>query len=321
MSDSIVKKQSEQVAFNFFDSEQFATMQRVCKMFASSELVPEMYRTDMTPDKEGNPKNPESRAMANCMIAVEMAVRIGASPLMIMQNMALIYGRPAWSSKFLVATVNTCGRFEPLKYKITNLGRIGKVTYTEYEKRWITPANGKGYYKNEAKQVEFDGTQIDNLQCIAWTVAKGDDEVMESSPIDVKLAIQEGWYTNSGSKWPSMPRPLLMYRSASFWTNSYAPELSMGMKTVDEIKDIEEVIDVEHEDVTERVEREKAGNANKMNIDFDATPTASATAASTSSAANSATAAPDSKQAAPTNETPSTPPPPSNQQGGSKAPF
>lgn len=255
--------QSNAVAtFNFFDPVQFETMQRVCKLFSSSELVPDMYKTDLTM-KDGKPVNPESKAMANCMIAIEMAQRIGASPLMIMQNMVIIYGRPSWSSKFLVATVNTCGRFEPLKYKITSLGRVGKIPYTDYV--W----DGG---RKKAVNKEFDGTQIDNLQCIAYTTAKGSDEIMESAPIDIKLAIQEGWYTKSGSKWQTMTRQMLMYRAASFWTNAYAPELSMGMKTEDEIRDI---IDIPYEDVTntaDRVTKEKSDNANKTTFTLDPEP-------------------------------------------------
>lgn len=248
--------------FNFFDPVQFETMQRVCKLFSSSELVPDMYKTNLAPDKDGKPTNPENKAMANCMIAIEMAQRIGASPLMIMQNMVIIYGRPSWSSKFLVATVNTCGRFEPLKYKITNLGKVGKVSFTEY----VWNNNSK---KKEAKTSEFDGTQIDNLQCIAYTTAKGSDEVLESAPIDIRLAIQEGWYTKAGSKWQTMTRQMLMYRAASFWTNAYAPELSMGMKTDDEIRDI---IDVDYEDVSEKVEKTKAAEANKTNLTITPDP-------------------------------------------------
>lgn len=261
-SKSLAVQTSQEVkVFNFFDKEQFDTMQRVCKMFASSELVPDMYKTNLAPDKTGNPTNPENKAMANCMIAIEMAQRIGASPLMIMQNMVIIYGRPSWSSKFLIATVNTSGRFEPLKYRITNLGRVGKMTITTYEKKWVNGTNGgKGYYSNEAKSVEFDGTQIDNLECVAYTTAKGSDEVLESSPIDIKMSIQEGWYTKNGSKWQTMTRQMLMYRAASFWTNAYAPELSMGMKTEDEIRDI---IDIDYEDVTDKLNGDKANNANK----------------------------------------------------------
>lgn len=253
--------------FNFFNPVHFETMQRVCKMFSSSELVPEMYRTNLKPDKEGNPTNPESKAMANCMIAVEMSQRIGASPLMIMQNMNIIYGRPSWASKFLIATVNTCGRFNPLQFKFTNLGRIGKLTITEYEKKWVNATNGgKGYYQNTPKTVEFDGTQLDNIECIAYTTAKGSDEILESSPVDIKISLQERWYTKEGSKWATMPKQMLMYRAASFWTNSYAPELSMGMKTTEEIQDI---IDIDYEDVTKKVEREKAENANKTVLNID----------------------------------------------------
>jgi hypothetical protein len=239
-------KTNQEVAFNFFDPQQFETMQRLCKMFANSELVPDMYK--VTKD------NPIEKAMANCMIAIDMSTRIGASPLMIMQNMVIIYGRPSWSSKFLVATVNTCGRFNPLQYRITNLGKVGKIKYTDYV--WSDQAK-----KKVPTVKEFDGSSIDNLECVAYTSAKGSDQVLESSPITIVLAIQEGWYTKSGSKWATMTRQMLMYRAASFWTSAYAPELSMGMKTTEEIEDI---IDVDYEDMTAKtVEKEIKDNANK----------------------------------------------------------
>ena len=231
---------SSQSGFNFFDPVQFDTMQRVCSLFANSELVPDMYKI--------SDNNPKEKAIANCMIAIEMAQRIGASPLMIMQNMVIIYGRPSWSSKFLVATVNTCGRFNPLQYRFTEKGMLGKVDYTEYERTWDkTLYGGKGGYKNNPKTVAFDGTKVMDIECVAFTTAKGSDKVLESSPISLHLAIQEGWYTKNGSKWRTMPKQMLMYRAASFWTNAYAPELSMGMKTEDEIRDI---VDVDYEEIT-----------------------------------------------------------------------
>jgi hypothetical protein len=250
----------QQVAFNFFDPTQFETMQRVCRMFANSELVPEMYRV--------SDKNSLEKAMANCMIAVEMAQRVGASPLMIMQNMVIIYGRPSWSSKFLVATVNTCGRFNPLQYRFTEKGVLGKVDYIEYEKTWVQGTNGgKGYYKTNAKTVTFDGTKVMDVECVAFTNAKGSDKMLESSPVSIRLAVQEGWYTKAGSKWKTMTKQMLMYRAASFWTNVYAPELSMGMKTEDELSDI---VDVDYEDVTDKVGEEIANKANAGKpISFD----------------------------------------------------
>lgn len=248
------------VCFNFFDPVQFETMQRVCKLFASSELVPEMYKI--------SEKNPIEKAMANCMIAIEISQRIGASPLMIMQNMVPIYGKPSWSSKFLISTVNTCGRFNPLRFRFTEKGMLGNVEYTEYTKTWVNnPNGGKGYYKNDAKTSTFDGKKIMDIECVAWTTVKGSDEILESSPISLRLAIQEGWYLKAGSKWQTMPKQMLMYRAASFWTNAYAPELSMGMKTVEEQQDIIDITD--YEDVTDKVDKEKADKANKTNIGFD----------------------------------------------------
>ena len=258
-NDAVVVQQPTQVGFNFFDPVQFDTLQRVCKLFASSELVPDMYKI--------SEKNPIEKAMANCMIAIEVAQRIGASPLMVMQNMVPIYGKPSWSSKFLVATVNTCGRFNPLQYRFTEKGMLGMVDYVDYEKEWVNGANGKGYYKNKAINKQFDGKKVMDLECVAFTTAKGSDKVLESSPVSIRLAIQEGWYTKNGSKWQTMTRQMLMYRAASFWTSAYAPELSMGMKTVEEYQDIRD-IDYQ-ETISEEVAQEKADKANKVQIGFD----------------------------------------------------
>lgn len=238
---------------NFFDPTQFETMQRVCKMFASSELVPDMYKA--------SDKNPIEKAISNCMIAIEISQRIGASPLMVMQNMVPIYGKPSWSSKFLVATVNTCGRFNPLQYRFTEKGMLGMVDYTDYV--WDNATRSK---KPVAKQ--FDGKNIMDIECVAYTSAKGSDQVLESSPVSIRLSIQEGWYTKNGSKWQTMTKQMLMYRAASFWTSAYAPELSMGMRTVEEQQDIYTEFE-EVKDVKEEVAKEKENNANKTTIAID----------------------------------------------------
>ena len=247
-NNAVVVSQPTQVGFNFFDPVQFDTMQRVCKLFASSELVPDMYKA--------TEKNPIEKAMANCMIAIEIAQRIGASPLMVMQNMVPIYGKPSWSSKFLVATVNTCGRFNPLQYRFTEKGMLGMVDYTDYV--WDNSTRSK---RAVAKQ--FDGKKVMDIECVAYTTAKGSDKVLESSPVSIRLAIQEGWYTKNGSKWQTMTKQMLMYRAASFWTSAYAPELSMGMKTIEENQDIQ---DVEYQEIKDNPEEERKDNANKAQI-------------------------------------------------------
>ena len=270
---------------NFFDPNQFAVAQRMSKMFATSKLVPVTYQTSeiytsMLKDQQKLPKdqqlapkdvweNAELDATANCMIAIDIATRIGASPMAVMQNMTPIYGKPSWSSKFLIATVNTCGRFEPLKFRFTEKGKLGKFNYTEYSKQWVDNPNGKGYYKNTPVTKEFDGTKIMDIECVAYTTAKGSKDTLEGSPISLRMAIDEGWYVKNGSKWQTMPRQMLMYRAASFWTSVYAPELSMGMRTIEEAQDFAEYEEVQEDDVAMQVEHEKQQNANKETIGFD----------------------------------------------------
>lgn len=256
--------------FNFFDPVQFETMQRVCKMFSSSDLVPDNYKpnykpipANATPEQIAaiNLENQEAKnkAVANCMIAIEISMRIGASPLMVMQNMVPIYGKPSWSSKFLIATVNSCGRFEPLQYRFTDKGMLGMVDYTDYV--WDGRTNRK-----QAVQKQFDGKKIQDIECVAYTTKKGSKEILESSPVSVRLAIQEGWYTKNGSKWQTMTKQMLMYRAASWWTSVYAPDLSMGMRTIEEQQDI---VDVEYQEITDTPEAEKRDNANKIVIGSD----------------------------------------------------
>lgn len=281
-----VTKQSPLTAtqFNYFDSEQFAVMQRLCTMFSSSELVPDRYKV--------SDKNSANKAIANCMIAVETAMRIGASPLMVMQNLDIIQGKPSWSSKFLIATINTCGRFNQLRYRFRDLGKVGKIEYLET--KW------DGGQKKTTKVI-FDGSNIDNLECVAYTCEKGSDEVLESSEITIKLAIQEGWYQKTGSKWPTMTKKMLMYRAASFWTNEHAPELSMGMKTVEEANDIE---DIDYEDVSDRVKKEVKQNGNKKVVNMDEAGPSENSAPSTESSNVSDTDSAHEKQQPPSKEDP-----------------
>lgn len=252
MSNEIQKLQkSDSPGLDLFNPDTFATLQRVAKMFASSELVPDMYKiTD---------KNPPEKAMGNCIVAINIAQRMNADILMVMQNMVPIYGKPTWSSSFLIARVNSMGRFEPLQFRFENLGKVGKVKYTDYA--WDPQSR-----KKMPVTKEFDGTKIDNWQCIAWTKKKGSSDVLESTPIDVVMAIKEGWYTKNGSKWVTMTKQMLQYRSASFWTKVYAPEATMGMPTTDEMHD---TIDISYEEVNEETKAKEDINnrANSKQVD------------------------------------------------------
>lgn len=164
----------------------FEHIQRVAKLFASSNLVPETFR-----GKENIP---------NCVIALEMAHRMGANPMAVMQNLYIVHGRPGWSAQFIVACLNQCGKFTPLRFKI----------------------EGEG----------------DNRTCIAWAKELADGgEVLEGPPVSIGMAKAEGWHGKNGSKWKTMPDLMLRYRAATFFGRLYAPDLLMGMQTAEELKD------------------------------------------------------------------------------------
>lgn len=155
---------------------------RQAQAFAASTLVPEAYRNNV----------------ANCIIAIEMAHRMGASPLLVMQSLYIVHGTPSWSSKFLIACFNHSGKYSALRYE------------------WTPDRNG----------------------CRAWAVEKATGDRLDGPTVTVEMAKLEGWSTKQGSKWKTMPELMLMYRAAAFMIRTYAPEISMGLLTHDEAVDI-----------------------------------------------------------------------------------
>lgn len=167
----------------FTNKDSFDHIQRVANVFVKSDMVPKRYINNI----------------GNCIIALEIAQRMGASPLMVMQNLDIIQGKPAWSSVFLIATLNSSGKFSPLRYE----------------------------------EDEKEGGRIR-----AWAYDKNMNEKVYGAWVSMNMAKAEGWIDKSGSKWKTMPELMMRYRAASFFTKQFAPEVSMGLQTVEEIIDI-----------------------------------------------------------------------------------
>lgn len=137
----------------------------------------------------------------NCAIAVEMSERMNCNPLMVMQNLYIVHGQPSFSSKFLIAAINATGRFSPLDYEWKG---------EERAKNWSCRATAKRL---------VDGKELHG----AW--------------VSMEMAFKEGWATKNGSKWQTMPELMLMYRAAAFFQRVYAPEVSMGFISTEEVED------------------------------------------------------------------------------------
>lgn len=222
MNDMIARTETAPVTMGFFTASGFELMQRVAKAFASSSLVPKDY--------QGN--------IANTMVALNMAQRMGADPLMCMQHLHIIHGRPGWSAQFLIATFNQCGRFSSIRYRWR--GTDGKPDWA----------------------------------CQAYATEKATGDEIVSPWISLAMAKAEGWSTKAGSKWITMPELMMSYRSAAFLIRTHAPELSMGLQTVDELRDMGPVRVVEtspldiNASLSRVVEQAKASDP----ADFDLTP-------------------------------------------------
>ena len=217
----------EIIRAGFDTADGFALMQRGANLLANSTIVPAQYRAlNVKKDQYGNITKEEENpsAISNCVVALNMAQRMGADPLMIMQNLYIVEGRPAWSSQYIIASVNACGKYSPLRFKLEDLGEK-EIEYSVT--KWVS----------KQRTVSTEKAVIHDMRCIAWALEKKTGEVLESPPVTIELAVKEGWYGKNGSKWQTMPEVMLRYRAASFFGKLYAPELLMGIQTAEEVHD------------------------------------------------------------------------------------
>lgn len=186
----------------------------ICTSLAKSNLVPK--------DFQGKPEN--------ILIAMEISQRTNSSLLAVMQSLNIIQGRPTFGSKYIIAAINSTGKFSPLRFQFEEEETEREIifSYTVWE-------NGNKS-KREGK------VKIKNRKCKAYCTDKLTGEMLYSPEVSLEMAVQEGWYTKDGSKWKTMPELMLMYRSATMFGGIYAPEVTMGMSSKEEIEDISDMI-------------------------------------------------------------------------------
>lgn len=165
------------------DTKLLNTAWRSAQFLAKTALVPETYK--------GSPEN--------CLIALDLANRQNLSPMMVMQNLYVVKGKPVWSGSFCAALINGCGKFTPLEYVFVDQGGGG---------------------------------------CFARATRIVNGSLCQSDVITMQMARDEGWLDKTGSKWKTMPRQMMMYRSASFFARAHCPEVLLGIQTAEEVQDV-----------------------------------------------------------------------------------
>ena len=159
---------------------------RMARMLSASALVPDTYRN-----------SPE-----NCVVAIDISNRMGISPLMVMQNLYVVKGKPSWSGSFCAAAINGSGRFSPLEFIF--VGERDKPSWGCYASA-VRVSNG--------------------VRCCSDTVT-------------MAMAQAEGWLAKPGSKWKTMPMQMMMYRAAAFFARAHCSDILLGLPTYEEVQDV-----------------------------------------------------------------------------------
>ena len=167
-------------------------------------------------------------SIPDIVIALNYADRLGIDPLQCMQKLYVVHGTPGIEAQLQIALLNKARIFEPLRYKMT----------------------GEGMKKS----------------CTCYAKHLSTKEMYEGQAVSMQMAKDEGWSTKKGSKWQTMPELMLRYRAAAFFIRQYAPEVTLGLYTKEEVQDIHGYIDAkpnpecvyetEFEDLAEAVNNE-----------------------------------------------------------------
>ena len=180
----------------------------MAQTLSKSEIIPQSYK--------GKP--------ADCLIAIDIANRLGLSPAIVMQNSQIVRGKFSWSGSACKAMIDGCGRYQKTRY--VYVGEEGKDSY--------------GCYLEA----------IDN-----------DGEIIKGVPVTIAMAKKEGWYNKDGSKWQTMSDLMLKYRAAAFFMRTECASIAMGFLTKEEVEDVygKQTIDNQKASVVDMLDEEING--------------------------------------------------------------
>ena len=180
----------------------------MAQTLSKSEIIPQSYK--------GKP--------ADCLIAIDIANRLGLSPAIVMQNSQIVRGNFTWKGSACKAMIDGCGRYQKTRY--VYVGEEGKDSY--------------GCYLEA----------IDN-----------DGDIIKGVPVTIAMAKKEGWYNKDGSKWQSMCDLMLKYRAAAFFMRTECASIAMGFLTKEEVEDVygKQTIDNQKASVVDMLDEEING--------------------------------------------------------------
>lgn len=178
------------------DKQTFNQVLRAADLLSKTQMIPQQY--------QGKPQD--------CFVALEMASRTGLPPLVVLQNLYIVKGKPSWSGQACLALINSCGRFR------------------------------------DAHPVYVGEKGTESRGCYVTATRISDGEKVEGPEVNIKMAAAEGWTSNQ--KWRNMPELMLAYRASAFFARTNCPEALMGAKVEGEWDDIDKRQPQQHSGIT-----------------------------------------------------------------------
>ena len=168
---------------NWLDTARFEHIWRMARVFSETSMVPTVFQ-----------KKP-----ADCMVAIQMALRCGIDPMMFLQNSYVISGKPSIETKLAIAMMLKSGRIR------------GTITYA------------------------FSG-QGKNLACTASCISADTGELLEHT-LTWDTVERNKWHENAF--WKKDPELMIQYRSAMRLIRLHFPDVLLGCYSKDELEDID----------------------------------------------------------------------------------
>ena len=191
----------------FDDFETFQQVFEMARCLSKSRLVPTAFQN-----------SPES-----CVIAIDLARRLGVAPFTLFPHLYVVDSKPAFSTQFLITLVNRSGQFNRLEWQT---GTDGDAAVRAFS-RW----------NEKTKEIETTETTVPNVWAVAKLVERRTGKEFLSPRVDMVFADKNGWTAKRGSKWLTMPEIMASYRAASILIKRVCPELTLGLDFAEDVAD------------------------------------------------------------------------------------
>lgn len=136
---------------------------------------------------------------AACFVGLQLSAQLGVNPFMLFQRLYTVGNKIGIEAQLAIGIANQKKVFKgAIQYSFTGKGETRSCT-------------AKATLSSTGEQVEMT--------------------------VDWATVAAEGWNKRNGSKWLTMPDLMFRYRSAMWLIRTYAPEVLLGLQSVEEMQD------------------------------------------------------------------------------------